>query len=170
MFGSFEMDDTKIPYFCSIFVDINHVVKIQYYDHYLTYLFVKWHESLGLNYESQCIDLISQKNTFWRLALLYCAFWPNLFTRVFKRFVARPWRRRDTRGHSMYENTTIQYKNIHQEKEFSDPFAFLACHPCKPLKLKCHRFSTMLSWVKVWDPGFIYTKMIKACIGSHCDL
>ena len=29
------------------------------------------------------------------------------------------------KGHSMYENTTSQYKNIHQEKSFQIHFLFL---------------------------------------------
>ena len=54
------------------------------------------------------------------------------------------------KGHSMYENTTTQYKNIYQEKKLSDPFAILACHPwsslpTSPEKLKLQNFSTMLS-------------------------
>ena len=90
---------------------------------------------------------------------------------VFKQFVARTWRRRDTRVIQciMYGNTTSQYKNIHQENVFrficySCTPSLKASLPANPEKLKLQNISTMLSRVKVGDPSFIYKKMIKTSI------
>ena len=78
-------------------------------------------------------------------AILYpfrmCAWWRNRTYEGCSKSLWPDHEREEIQSHSMCENTTSQSKNIHQEKGFQNPFAFLARH----LEVACG-LQTMKNW------------------------